>query len=104
MPKDSKKVKDKANKKTISDTTFGLKNKNKSVKVQQFVKQVEVQVKTGNTNQTKLMDDAFLRQKMKKEKEEEDKLLREIYKTVETVKIVKIDDKEVKVKICPFFR
>jgi hypothetical protein len=45
--KPSKKaVKDKQNK-VIEDSTFGLKNKNKSKKVQQFIDRVEKSVKHG---------------------------------------------------------
>ena len=50
------------------------------------------------------MDEQFLKAKMKKQQEEEEALLRQIYQTVETVKVIKVDDKEVKIKICPFFR
>lgn len=46
--KPSKKaVKEKQNK-VIEDSTFGLKNKNKSKKVQQFIDRVEKQVKHSN--------------------------------------------------------
>lgn len=43
----SKKNKEKKKNQAISDATFGLKNKNKSAKVQGFVKQVEVTMKNN---------------------------------------------------------
>lgn len=45
-----------------------------------------------------------MKAKLKKQQEEEAQLLRQIYQTVETTKTVKVEDKEVKVKVCPFFR
>lgn len=39
--KDSKKSEEKKKAKVVEDRTFGLKNKNKSKKVQQFIKTVE---------------------------------------------------------------
>ncbi len=41
----SKKAKKEKEKKVIEDSTFGLKNKNKSKKVQQFISRVEKSVK-----------------------------------------------------------
>lgn len=41
----SKKAKKEKEKKAIEDSTFGLKNKNKSKKVQQFITRVEKSVK-----------------------------------------------------------
>lgn len=41
----SKKAKKEKEKKAIEDSTFGLKNKNKSKKVQQFISRVEKSVK-----------------------------------------------------------
>jgi len=49
-PKDkgtSKKTEQKQKAKVVEDLTFGLKNKNKSAKVQQYVKQVQHQVMHG---------------------------------------------------------
>lgn len=43
----SKKNKEKKKNQTIADATFGLKNKNKSAKVQNFVKQVETTMKNN---------------------------------------------------------
>ncbi|KAJ1975682.1 Translation machinery-associated protein 46 [Dimargaris verticillata] len=47
----STKTKEKAKKKTVEDKTFGLKNKNKSAKVNRYVKQVEQQVQTAGNKQ-----------------------------------------------------
>ena len=46
--KPSKKAKQEKQKKAIEDSTFGLKNKNKSKKVQQFITRVEKSVKNSN--------------------------------------------------------
>lgn len=43
----SKKTENKQKAKVVEDLTFGLKNKNKSAKVQQYVKQVQHQVMHG---------------------------------------------------------
>lgn len=53
----SKKTETKAKAKIIEDKTFGLKNKNKSAKVGQYIKQVESQVKAMGTSnkQAKVM-------------------------------------------------
>jgi hypothetical protein len=44
----SKKTEQKQKAKVVEDLTFGLKNKNKSAKVQQYVKQVQHQVMNGD--------------------------------------------------------
>mmetsp|Transcript_3255 Transcript_3255/g.3588 ORF Transcript_3255/g.3588 Transcript_3255/m.3588 type:complete len:227 (+) Transcript_3255:27-707(+) len=49
----SKKAQDKAKAKIIEDRTFGLKNKNRSAKVQAFVQSVSKSVKQGNPDQRK---------------------------------------------------
>lgn len=46
--KPSKKAVREKKEKTIEDATFGLKNKNKSKKVQQFINRVEKSVKNQN--------------------------------------------------------
>jgi hypothetical protein len=50
----SKKTESKAQAKIIEDKTFGLKNKNKSAKVTQYIKQLESQVKGGNSRKAKV--------------------------------------------------
>lgn len=53
MPPKSKKATEKAKVKIIEDKTFGLKNKNRSTKVQQFVQAVNQNVRSGNANERK---------------------------------------------------
>lgn len=67
-PKVSKKTADKAKAKTIEDKTFGLKNKNRSVKVQAYVNSVTTSVKQGNPNERKAMAEYDERKKAKEEK------------------------------------
>lgn len=50
----SKKTESKAQAKIIEDKTFGLKNKNKSSKVAQYINQLESQVKGGNSRKVKV--------------------------------------------------
>ena len=57
----SKKNKEKKKSQAISDATFGLKNKNKSAKVQGFVKQVETTMK--NNLSDAVSSDHFLYQR-----------------------------------------
>ncbi|KAJ1911130.1 Translation machinery-associated protein 46 [Tieghemiomyces parasiticus] len=66
----SNKSKDKAKQKVIEDKTFGLKNKNKSVKVGRYVQEVEKQVMTaGNKKLMKEADERKAAIKNKKEAE-----------------------------------
>ena len=46
----SKKQKEAKQKQALEDQTFGLKNKNKSAKVQQFVKQVQLSAKNNSVD------------------------------------------------------
>lgn len=50
----SKKAESKAKAKIIEDKTFGLKNKNKSAKVNQYIKSVESQVNQGHGKRAKV--------------------------------------------------
>lgn len=50
----SKKSDQKEKAKIIEDKTFGLKNKNKSAKVNQYIKALESQVKGGNSKKAKV--------------------------------------------------
>ncbi|KAJ1735796.1 Translation machinery-associated protein 46 [Coemansia biformis] len=66
----TKKSDDKQKKKIIEDKTFGLKNKNKSAKVAQYVKQVEKQVMdSGNRKALKDANDRKATQAEKREAE-----------------------------------
>ena len=51
----SKKTEKKQQQKVIEDKTFGLKNKNKSVQVQKFVKGIENTVKNKGTSMNALL-------------------------------------------------
>jgi hypothetical protein len=71
-------------KKVVEDKTFGMKNKNKSKKAQQYIKQVEKEAMTGGKShrQIQLEEQAKLaksRKQLKKEKEMENA---ELFKTV----------------------
>eukprot|EP01084_Bolivina_argentea_P231382 390232_1 len=56
MAPKTKKQADKAKAKNIEDKTFGLKNKNRSTKVQAFCAMTEKQIKTGNQADIKKRD------------------------------------------------
>lgn len=92
----SKKTVEKAKTKAVEDKTFGLKNKNKSKKVEQFVKSVERQVKKD-----KVPD--FIDPKKKKEEEERKKLEAELFKPAVTQAKAPlgVDPKSV---LCEFFK
>lgn len=66
----SKKTEQKAKDKIIEDRTFGLKNKNKSSKVQKYVQQVAQQIKSGGNPKAKKEEAKSLARKQKKEEEE----------------------------------
>ena len=67
----SKKTEQKAKAKIIEDKTFGLKNKNKSAKVNKYVQQVTQQVQAGGTRKAQKEEEAKLLQKKLKKEEEE---------------------------------
>lgn len=69
----SKKNKDKKKNQAIEDATFGLKNKNKSSKVQKFVGRVETQLKNNVSDADK---QRLKEKKLKAEKLAEDEALR----------------------------
>lgn len=69
--KTSKKAEQKENQKIIEDKTFGLKNKNKSKKVQQYVKSVQQQVENRGRRRPPPPSEAQIRKEEKKKKEEQ---------------------------------
>jgi len=77
----SKKVADKAKAKVIEDKTFGLKNKNKSKKVEKFIKGVHQQVK-GTTK--KAETDKFLEKQQKEDLKEKEKMEASLFKSCNT--------------------
>lgn len=86
---------------SASDKTFGLKNKNKSKKVQQFVKQVEEQ--TANANGNKRAEVEKARRQAEKRAAEEAKLEAGLFKAVIQQQKVPfgVDPKTV---LCAFFK
>jgi hypothetical protein len=88
----SKKTEVKRQEKVIEDKTFGLKNKNKSKTVQNYVKSVASQVKKLDTKggEAKRLADEFAEKQAKKKEEEKKALLNSLFKTVK--KTQEIDD------------
>lgn len=71
----SKKTEQKQKAKIIEDKTFGLKNKNKSTKVNKYVQQVEKQVKEAGQNRKAAKEaDAVKAERERKKLEEKEKL------------------------------
>ena len=62
----SKKAQKKKQDKAIEDRTFGLKNKNKSKKVQEFITGVEKTVKNSNKGGDKVCMDIFPKKQISK--------------------------------------
>ena len=97
----SKKTENKQKAKVVEDLTFGLKNKNKSAKVQAYVKQVSHQVMHGSQGKVSFlplvngvfqgaskMQEAEYQKKEEKEKSAAQKaLLASLFKSVTEVKL-----------------
>lgn len=94
-PKVSKKVADKAKAKVIDDKTFGLKNKNRSTKVQAYVQSVTTSVKQGNPNERKAMAEYDERKRAKEEKKAFEAELARLFNAVPDAKGDKKDEEEV---------
>ena len=93
-------------KKLVEDKTFGLKNKNKSKKVQQFINQVEATAgNMGKSTKQVKMEEAARKAKLeeKKLRDEAKKEAAALFKTVipETKVPVGVDPKSV---LCEFFK
>lgn len=86
--KNQKKVK-----KEAADVTFGMKNKNKSKKVQQF----EQSLCNKNVNPEKLLNQQYEEKRLKKAMEEEQKLMSAVLGKV-------VPKKTEDIKICQFFK
>lgn len=80
-------------KKEVAEATFGLKNKNKSKKIQQF----EQSLQNRNVNQEKLLNQQYEEKRLKKAMEEEQKLMSAVLGKV-------VPKKTEDVKICQFFK
>ncbi|KAJ3414346.1 hypothetical protein HDV05_006714 [Chytridiales sp. JEL 0842] len=104
-PKVSKKNEAKAKAKVVEDKTFGLKNKNKSAKVNKYVQQVQSQVNaSGNPKLKKEAEDRKAAQAAKKAAEEAKKAeLAELFKPVQQAQKVPfgVDPKTI---LCNFFK
>lgn len=73
--------------KIIEDRTFGLKNKNKSTKVQKFVKSVAQKVKGVPKGGEQAQKEREYKLRMEKKKQEErDALIADLFKTVDSIK------------------
>ncbi|CAG8640615.1 16407_t:CDS:2, partial [Acaulospora colombiana] len=93
----SEKSKQKDKQKIVEDKTFGLKNKKKSAKVQQQIKQIENQVmQAGNRKAQQALANKKLAEQKKKEE------LAELFKPVQVQKVpFGVDSKTV---LCQFFK
>eukprot|EP00744_Colponema_vietnamica_P001647 GILI01002709.1.p1 GENE.GILI01002709.1~~GILI01002709.1.p1 ORF type:complete len:223 (-),score=101.86 GILI01002709.1:151-819(-) len=94
-PKVSKKTADKVKAKTIEDKTFGLKNKNRSTKVQAFVHSVTLSVKSGNPNERKAMAEHEEKKKAKEEKKAFEAEVARLFNAIPDPKAEKVEGEEV---------
>jgi len=105
---DSKKVEQKKQERVIEDKTFGLKNKNKSIKVQSFIKGVVATVKgagAGKGGMSAELQKEFQEKADKKKQREEESFLNSLYKQVKAVsQIVLEEGEESKYALCAFFK
>ena len=84
--KTSKKTTKKAQEKIIEDRTFGLKNKNKSSKVQKFVKSVAQAVKGVPKGGEQAQKEREYKEKVEKKKQQEkEALIASLFKSVANV-------------------
>lgn len=93
-PKASKKAVEKAKAKVIEDKTFGLKNKNRSSKVQAYVQSVTTSVKQGNPNERKAMAEYDERKRAKEEKKAFEAELARLFNAVPQPKVEKKEEEE----------
>lgn len=83
MPPKSKKETEKHQKKVIEDKTFGLKNKNRSTKVQKQVAQLTASVKAGNREQQKKQAEMAQKKSAKQAKLEYEAEMARLFKVAE---------------------
>ena len=83
----SKKTEQKQKTKVIEDKTFGLKNKNKSVKVQNFVKSVTAQVMNKNPRggTEKMITEEYKKKEEKKKEQEQKALLASLFSSISAI-------------------
>ena len=102
------KTRKKYEKKLIEDKTFGLKNKNKSKKVQNYMKQVKNKV-TGfskGKSEQQLIQEKYELKKKKEEEKRQKKLFSKMFggTTKDGKKKKKKKKKDPKDTICPYFK
>ena len=99
-PKKDKKEEAKKEK-IIEDKTFGLKNKNKSKAVQNYIKGVENVVKgKGAKDENAEFQEKALKKKLK----EEEAFLNSLTKTVKTIQQMDLDtEEEMKSTLCQYY-
>lgn len=105
--KASKKMQKKQQEKIIEDKTFGLKNKNKSSKVQKYVKSVAQQVKgmTGKGGEQAQREKEYKEKAEKRKQQEKEELIASLFKSVNSVKQQQPKDGEdSKSIVCAFFK
>jgi hypothetical protein len=101
---DSKKTVEKKKERILEDKTFGLKNKNKSKVVQNYIKGVEAVIKGTVKSQADVQKE-FAEKAEKKKAKQEEAFLSSLYKTVKTVKQEELEEGELaKNVICAFFK
>ncbi len=99
----SKKSEQKLQNKINEDKTFGLKNKNKSKVVQEYVKSVENNVKKGGKSQQSLINEDFENRALKKKLKEEEAFLNSLTNSIKVIKQTDCeDDLKKKNIICQF--
>lgn len=79
----SKKAEQKRKEKVVEDKTFGLKNKNRSSKVQAYVQQVQKTVTQTNPNDKRALAEAEERRRIKEEKKAREAELALLFRTTE---------------------
>jgi zinc finger CCCH domain-containing protein 15 len=96
----AKKGQQKQREKVVEDKTFGLKNKNKSKKVQRFIREVEQG--QGMRESKFAIAERHRQQQQQKQRAEQDMLMREMAKPVVRTRVpVGVDPKS---RVCEFFK
>ncbi|AAZ13187.1 hypothetical protein, conserved [Trypanosoma brucei gambiense DAL972] len=80
-----KKAEQKKREKIVEDKTFGLKNKNRSSKVQSYIQSISKSVNQGNPNDRKRNEDLEAKRKAREEKKAFEMEMARLFKDVSTV-------------------
>lgn len=110
MPPKVDKAKVKEQEKAIEDKTFGMKNKNKSAKVQKFISGLKTAARAGAHSGGSRVPDEFEKKESAKKEEQRQALLKSLYGSITqkvapvAVKAPEVDEKQVAEpdKINPF--